>query len=253
MTEHKLAGGSDSGAVRDDGTVHRTPGPWTPSVHRLLRHVHARGFELAPRPLDYDRLGREVLTYLEGESVGDQKPFPAWVHSEEALVQVARWLRGYHQAVADFEPADDDVWRQGREWEPGLIIGHNDAAPYNAAWHNGCLSGFFDWDLAGPVSVIEDVAFTAFAWVPLHAKSVVEAEGFTDFAARPRRLQLFLDEYGWEGTTAEILDVAINRASETARLIRELAAGGDPLHEQMVAEGHPDALEEAARQMRDPA
>ncbi|WP_035767855.1 phosphotransferase [Arthrobacter castelli] len=251
MTEHELAGGSDSGAVHDDGTVHRAVGPWTRSVHRLLRHLAAKGFDRAPRPLDYDARGREVLTYLEGESVGNQKPFPAWVHSEAALVQVAAWLRDYHQAVADFEPADDDEWRQGREWKPGLIIGHNDAAPYNAAWHDGRLTGFFDWDLAGPVGVTEDIAFTAFAWVPLHARSVVAAEGFTDFAARPRRLRLFLDEYGWDGSTAEILDVAISRVTETARLIRELAAGGDPLHEHMVAAGNPDGLEEAARQMRE--
>lgn len=250
MTEHKLAGGGDSGAIRDDGTVHRTTGPWTASVHRLLRHLQAKGFDRAPRPLDNDAQGREVLTYLPGESVGDQKPFPSWVFSDRALGQVAHWLRDYHHAVADFEPADDDEWRQDRPWEPGLIIGHNDAAPYNAAWLNGKLTGFFDWDLAGPVSVIEDIAFTAFAWVPLHARRVVQAEGFTDFAALRRRLRLFLDEYGWEGTTLQILDVAITGVSEAARLVRELAAGGDPLHEQLVAEGHADDLEEAEREMR---
>lgn len=35
--------------------------------------------------------------------------------------------------------------------EPGLVIGHQDAAPYNAAVVNGDrLVGFFDWDTAGP-------------------------------------------------------------------------------------------------------
>lgn len=251
MTEHKLAGGSDSGAVRDDQTVHRTPGPWTASVHRLLEHLHSRGFHRAPRPLGYDGQGREVLTYLAGGSVGEQKPFPPWVHSEQALVEVAGWLRDYHRAVADFEPAPSDVWRQGRQWEPRLIIGHNDAAPYNAAWHDGRLTGFFDWDLAGPVSIIEDVAFTAFAWVPLHTRRVVEAEGFTDFASRPRRFVLFLKEYGWEGAPSEVLDIAISRAAETARLLRALAAGGDPQYEQMEADGQPDDLEAAVTEMQD--
>ncbi len=251
MTQRRLSGGNDSGAVREGGTVRRTPGPWTPSVHRLLKHLQDRGFDGAPRSLDFDADGREVLTYLDGETVGSKKPFPEWVHSEDTLVQVAAWLRDYHRAVADFEPADDDVWRQGREWEPGLIIAHNDAAPYNAAWRDGRLVGFFDWDLAGPLSTIEDTAFTAFAWVPLHAHHVVEAEGFTDFDARPRRLQLFLDAYGWEGTTSEVLDIAIHRASETARLIRELAGGGDPFHEEMVSNGQPDDLEQAAAQMQD--
>jgi hypothetical protein len=38
-----------------------------------------------------------------------------------------------------------------------------------------------------------DLAFTAFGWVPLHARHVVAAEGFTAFADRPRRLRLSLD------------------------------------------------------------
>ncbi|HEY0543520.1 MAG TPA: hypothetical protein VGD53_34515 [Actinoallomurus sp.] len=73
--------------------------------------------------------------------------------------------------------------------------GHNDAAPYNAAWRDG-LAGFFDRDFAGPVSREWDLAFCAFGWVPLHARHVVAAGGFPDFAARPRRLRRFLDVYG---------------------------------------------------------
>lgn len=250
MTLHKLAGGNDSGAIRDGEKVHRAAGPWTASVHGLLNHLEQRGFTAAPRPLGFDAEGRELLTFLEGEAVGDQKPWPAWVHTDDALIQVAAWLRSYHQAVADFVPEEDAQWRQGRHWEPGLIIGHNDAAPYNATWQDGQLSGFFDWDLAGPVSRTEDLAFTAFAWVPLQSRAVVEKEGFTDFAARPRRLQLFLDEYGWTGTAGEIIDIAAAYASETARLIRELAAGGEALYEEMLTNGMADHLESAAAEMQ---
>lgn len=71
------------------------------------------------------------------------------------------------------------IWREGGPWRPGLIVGHNDAAPYNAAWANGRLVGFFDWDFAAAVTREWDLAFTAFAWVPLHARHVVAAEGFT--------------------------------------------------------------------------
>jgi hypothetical protein len=37
-------------------------------------------------------------------------------------------------------------------WRPGLIVGHNDAASYNAAWADDRLVGFFDWDCAGLVT-----------------------------------------------------------------------------------------------------
>jgi aminoglycoside phosphotransferase (APT) family kinase protein len=81
-----------------------------------------------------------------------------------------------------------------RRGNPGP--GHNDTAPYNAAWHQGTLTGFFDWDFAGPATPAWDLAFAAFSWVPLHARHVVAAEGFTDFAARPGRLHRFLRTYG---------------------------------------------------------
>jgi aminoglycoside phosphotransferase (APT) family kinase protein len=61
-------------------------------------------------------------------------------------------------------------------------IAHNDAATYNAAWHQGTLTGFFDWDFAGPATPEWDLAFAAFSWVPLHTRDIVAAEGFTDFA-----------------------------------------------------------------------
>lgn len=110
------------------------------------------------------------------------------MHSDDALTQVATWLRGFHSAVASFQPPTDAVWREGGRWELGLIIGHNDAAPYNAAWADGKLVGFFDWDFAAPVTQEWDLAFAAFAWVPLHARHVVREEGFTAFSDRPRRL-----------------------------------------------------------------
>ena len=87
----------------------------------------------------------------------------AWTHAEDTLDQVARWMRAYHRAVADFVPPPGAVWREGGTWSPGLIIGHNDAAPYNAAWHQGTLAGFFDWDFAGPAAPEWDLAFAAFS------------------------------------------------------------------------------------------
>ncbi|GAA2713268.1 phosphotransferase [Actinoplanes palleronii] len=166
--EQRLAGGFDGGAVRVGGTVRRGPGPWTPAVHALLRHLEATGFDQAPRVLGFDQQGRETLSFLPGAVIGTARPWPGWAHSDEALRQVAGWVRDYHAAVAGFVPPAGAVWREGGSWRPGLIIGHNDAAPYNAAWSDGRLTGFFDWDLAGPAEPVADLAFVAFAWVPLH-------------------------------------------------------------------------------------
>jgi hypothetical protein len=214
VADGRLDGGNTGGAGRIGDTVRRAVGPWTPAVHALLAHLADRGFAGAPRPLGYDEQGREVLTYLEGETVGSAEPWPAWVHAPETLEQVARWMRDYHKAVAGFVPPADAVWRGGGRWTPGLIVGHNDAAPYNAAWSDG-LTGSFDWDFAGPASREWDLAFCTFGWVPLHTRHVVAAEGFTDFAARPRRLRRFLDVYGWSGDIGDFVEVVRKRIAST--------------------------------------
>lgn len=104
MAGKRLDGGNTGGAIRRGDTVLRTAGPWIPAVHALLAHLATKGFAGAPRPLGFDDEGREVLTFLEGETVGSTKPWPAWVHADDTLDQVARWLRAYHDAVADFVP-----------------------------------------------------------------------------------------------------------------------------------------------------
>lgn len=220
-------------------------------MQALLRHLQDVGFDQAPRALGFDDQGREVLSFLPGAVVGTVRPWPSWVHSDEALCQVACWLRDFHTAVAGFVPPPGAVWRAGTPWRPGLIIGHNDAAPYNAAWSDGRLRGFFDWDFAGPVTVEWDLAFTAFGWVPLHARHVVAAEGFTDFADRPRRLRLFLDTYGWDGPVGEFVDIVRQRVSASAQGIRRAAENGDPSFVRMIEHGVDATLRTAVEELAD--
>lgn len=248
-TEQRLDGGNAGGAVRVGDTVRRVAGPWTPAVHALLAHLADRDFAGSPRPLGLDERGREVLTFLPGETVGSTLPWPGWTHDAGTLVQVARWLRGYHNAVADFVPPAGARWRMAGDWAPGLVIGHNDAAPYNAVWRDGRLAGFIDWDFAGPVSPGWDLAYAAFSWVPLHTSRVVAREGFTDFAARPDRLRLFLDSYGWAGPVARFLDVVRDRIRAHVAGLHSLAAAGDPLFARLISLGAADDLETALAEL----
>jgi hypothetical protein len=252
VSEQRLPGGNAGGAVLVDGTVRRPTGPWTPAVHALLAHLEAAGLAGAPRVLGTDPEGREVLTYLPGATVGGQRPWPAWVHGDAALAQVGAWLRRYHDAVASFVPPPEARWRTStRPWRPGDVIGHNDAAPYNAVWDeaSGDLVGFVDWDFAAPCPPVYDLAFVAFSWVPLHARDVVAAEGFTDFADRPRRLRLLLDAYGWTGDVATVLDAVRQRVTDHADGLRRLAADGDPLFRRLVDDGVLDSLDRALAQL----
>ncbi|MFI6323609.1 phosphotransferase [Nonomuraea sp. NPDC050556] len=246
-----LEGGNDGGAIRIGSTVRRKVRGWTPAVHDLLRHLERKGFDGAPRVLGFDDEGREVLSFLDGETMGNSQIWPEWTRTEDTLCQVACWLRTYHEAVADFVPPADALWRIGGPWTPGLIIAHNDAAPFNAAWQGGRLTGFFDWDFSGPVSAESDLAWTALSWVPLYARHVAAAEGFHDFGARPRRLRLFLEAYGWRGDPAAILDEMRVRMSARACAIRQGAAAGDPLYLKLYAQGVADDVERAVIELDD--
>ena len=256
--EERLPGGNAGGAVLVDGTVRRPTGPWTPAVHALLAHLQARGFTGAPGVLGVDDRGREVLTYLPGATIGTTRPWPGWVHSEAALVQVGTWLRRYHDATADFVPPPGAVWRTtSRAWRPGDIVGQGDAAPYNAVWQRGAaageLVGFIDWDFAAPCPPLWDLAFVAFSWVPLHARDVVAAEGFTDLDARPRRLRLLLGAYGYTGSVAAVLEAGHARVEDHARGLRALARAGDPLFTRLTRDGVIDGLDRALAQLRQDA
>jgi aminoglycoside phosphotransferase (APT) family kinase protein len=111
------------------------------------------------------------------------------------------------------------------------------------------LAGFFDWDFAGPATPEWDLALAAFSWVPLHARWFAAAEGFTDFTARPRRLDRFLRTYGWPGTAGEFLGVVQARIKAHADGIRDRAASGDEASGRLLRQGVPDALDHAIAEL----
>jgi Ser/Thr protein kinase RdoA (MazF antagonist) len=227
MSEQPLPGGNTVGAVRIGDAVHKQASPWTPTVHALLRHLEAAGVEGVPRALGFDEQGREMLTYLPGETIGGG-PWPAWTSDDGTLVQVGQWLRRVHDATADFVPPAGERWFACDPMRPGWIVGHQDAGPHNAAMDGDRLVGFFDWDTAGPSTPEVDLAFSAIAWVGLCDWSEDEPVGFGDYADRSRRLHLLLDAYGYDGDRQVFRAAIAQRARRQAAIIREMAEAGNP-------------------------
>ena len=234
MDEERLPGGRSFGAVRVGDEVRRPGQPWTATVHTVLSHLRDADFAGAPRPLGFDDQGRERLTFLPGRTLGETGPWPEWVRSDDALRQVGAWLRGLHDATAGFRPAADAVWFTGRPWQPGLLIGHLDASPWNAVWDGGDLVGFIDWETAGPARREDDLAFSALTWVPLLTAEIAEPAGFADPADRHRRLHLFLDAYGYAGDRTAVRDAIVGRVERNVAVIRQLADGGEPTFRRML-------------------
>jgi Phosphotransferase enzyme family len=149
-----LTGGNISAVVRVGDTLRRTAGPWTPTVHRLLRHLHARGIDWVPRPLGMTEDGREVLTYLPGTV--PQYPMPSWIWTDGVLVDATARLRTFHVASRDYD-AVDGVWQLPAR-SPVEVICHNDFAPYNLVFdHDHRITGLIDCDTAAPGPRVWDV------------------------------------------------------------------------------------------------
>jgi hypothetical protein len=238
LDEELLDGGNLNQVVRVGDTVRRQAGVWTPAVHALLDHLHERGFNACPRVDGMDDQGREILSYLPGETVGSHKPWPAWTRSEQTLLDVAGWLSGYHQAVSDFVQPPGTRWRLSESRAaPGEIICHNDVAPYNVAWEPMGVSGVFDWDVAGPGTRELDLAFAAWNFVPLHAEAMCHELGWMRPADRGARLRRFVDGYGLEDRRG-FVDLIAARMQSSVDRIQGAADGGDPAFRALVDAGH---------------
>lgn len=237
--EIPLAGGAlQKTVVRVGNTVRRAAGPWTPTIHALLRHVRARGFDLAPDPLGIDDAGREILSYIPGTTLGWSLPWPDLVRSDDLLAQMGNATARYHRAVADFRPTGTIPWQAGpAELGPDQLVCHHDLAPYNVVLVGGRLGGIIDWDLAGPGSALSDLAFVAWQWVPLHAPPVTAMFGWTRPPDRARRLRLLLDAYGLEDRTG-FIEAVTDRIGYNREIMVRKASEGSVAYQNLIDAGH---------------
>lgn len=225
----RLEGGNVGGAVRIGSTVRRHTGRWTPAVHALLAHLHAAGLRAVPRVHGLDARGREILDHLPGEVVDvDREQL-----SEARLADLGRWTRELHVAQGGFE--HPGPWRFPGTVR-GSVIGHNDLAPYNACFVGEELSGVFDWDIAGPATVLMDLATLAWGGIPLFRDIGAEASA--------HRLRVLAAAYG--GADAlDILRAVGPRMQQSIDGIREALRRGDPTMANLAAVGEPERSERA--------
>jgi aminoglycoside phosphotransferase (APT) family kinase protein len=134
----------------------------------------------------------------------------------------------------DIPAAGDAAWFTGRPWQPGLLIAHLDASPWNAVWADGALVGFVDWDTASPSRREDDLAFSALTWVPLLTAEIAEQAGFGDALDRGHRFHLLLDAYGYTGDRTAIRDAIIGRVERNVAMIRQFINGGEPTFLRML-------------------
>ncbi|TQM72789.1 phosphotransferase family enzyme [Thermopolyspora flexuosa] len=233
--EVPLHGGNVSGGVvRVGDTVRRPSGPWTPAVHALLAHLHEVGFRGAPRPLGIDERGREVLTFVPGEVVWPDRF--ALLDPPDRLARVARLIREFHDAVADFVPPPDARWQvlMPPDGETD-IIAHNDLAPWNLVADGHDRFAFIDWDCAAPGTRLWDLAYAIHGFVPLSAHPTWQRPD-PDAAARVRA---FADAYGLaEAERRALVPLLARRTRAMHDFLRDQAAIGAEPWTTLWRDGH---------------
>jgi hypothetical protein len=164
-------------------------------VHALLRHLEDAGFAAAPRlvgtGLDPD--GRETLTFIDGEFT---QPGP-W--SLDGAAALGGLLLDLHRATGSFRPPADAVWFPwpGRALGgPATVIGHCDVAPWNIVARRGLPVALIDWETAGPVDPLVELAQLCWLNAKLHDDIVARREHLPPLADRARQLADIVDAYG---------------------------------------------------------
>ncbi len=188
----------------------------------LLKHLEAVSFEGAPRPVGdgFDADGREAVTFIPGTS-----PHPgAW--DDQAVSAIGALLRRLHEATESFQPPADASWQPSlARLLPGdhPVIGHGDLGPWNVVAQDGIPVAFIDWEFAGPVDALWELAEAAWLNAQLHDDDIAERAGLPSAALRARQVRLLLDAYGLPaaeraGFVDRMIELAVHRAwSEAVR------------------------------------
>lgn len=196
-------------AVLLNGVVHKTAGSWTPAVFALLRHLEEVGFPGAQRVVG------DGYSFVPGES-----PHPhAW--KDDAVGGVGRLLRGLHDATATFTPPAGAVWQPAWLRDLGgddIVFGHGDPGPWNIVGQRGQADAFIDWEFAGPVDRLWELAETVWLNAHLVDDDIAEMQGLPDAQARARQARAIVDGYGLpHAARTELVDRLSDVAVHNAR------------------------------------
>jgi len=101
------------------------------------------------------------------------------------------------------------------------VIGHGDLGPWNILARDGRPVAFIDWDRAGPLDPVWELAHATWQNAQLYDDDVAEMNDLPDAAQRAMQARLILDGYGLDfsdrvGFVERMINLAVWSAREEA-------------------------------------
>jgi len=196
-----LSGGaSTDGVVRVGDTVRRPPRHANRLMRDVLVHLERVGFDAAPRRLGVDDQGRDVLTWIDGDTFTERSQMHPYIgdppvritFGDDQVAAAMRLLRRYHDTFAD------------------EVVCHGDYGPWNIVWRDGLPFAVIDFDNVYRGAAADDVGYALRMFV-----------GYGFAAAEPeelvRRTRSALAAYGADFDVPALLEREYELAEQRCR------------------------------------
>ncbi len=207
----------DKQVIRRGDKVERPARPWSSSVFRLLHHLEDAGLPVE-HPISLDDRA-QITAFAAGEMVHPYK----W--TDEALYEIGRLTARLHAAVRSFAERDGDRWQPWCLREIGRpaprILCHGDIAPWNVITQDGQPHVLIDWEYAGPLDPLVELARICWLFPQLVDDDLQALYDLPDPSKRAAQVRLIADGYGLsraerERLTDQILEVIVCETAHEA-------------------------------------
>jgi hypothetical protein len=175
---------------KKDNMVLRPIESWSPNIHLLLTHFYNNGLPV-PKIIKTDNT-YEYLEYINGEQIHPYK----W--NNESLVEIANLVKKLHNTAKTFEYNENMEWKPWylRELGKPELYSHGDIAPWNIITNGNKIIGLIDWEYAGPIDPIIELARVCWLFPQLVDDDLGKLYELPSPKERGEQVRLIIDIYG---------------------------------------------------------
>lgn len=211
-------------------SVSRDRRAWSSTIQGFLLHLRDAAIEGLPVPLQADSSALDVVSFVDGDSAVDR------VLNREQVESLGRLLRSIHDASGELAARSTDLWQPfefratavDEFGEPtflaDIVIGHGDTGPWNVLTTSAGSVSLIDWEFAGPIVRLDEIAATCWLNLRFHDPEVDSVAPLTTLRDKVALMESFLSAYGlnrdlWPAVVQGMIDYAIrDTAYEATRL-----------------------------------